>query len=108
MVRQRAGAALVSDANYAAVYKAPKVYDLPFIDDSDEQGKVRTALYWERGFELAFEGQRKYDLIRWGVLKEALTLFGEKSYVNRTTNKAYPAYINFVSGKHELFPIPLG
>lgn len=106
-VRTRAGAATVSAANYSEVYKAPKVYDLSFIDDSDEQGKLRTALYWERGFELAFEGQRKYDLIRWGVLKEALTLFGEKSYVNSSTNKAYPAYINFVTGKHELFPIPL-
>lgn len=106
-VRQRAGAATVNTANYAEVYKSPKVYDLPFIDDSDEQGKVRTALYWERGFELAFEGQRKFDLIRWGVLKDALTLFGENSAVNSSTNKAYPAYINFVSGKHELFPIPL-
>lgn len=108
MVRQRAGAPTVSDSNYADIYKAPKVYDLPFIDDSSEQGKVRTALYWERGFELAFEGQRKFDLIRWGVLKDALTLFGEKSAVNTSRSKAYPAYINFVSGKHELFPIPLG
>lgn len=106
-VRQRAGATTVSLDNYATIYKAPKVYDLPFIDDSSEQGKIRTALYWERGFELAFEGQRKYDLIRWGVLKEALTLFGEKSAVNKSTSKAYPAYINFQTGKHELFPIPL-
>lgn len=106
-IRARAGAAVVTADNYAAVYKAPKVYDLPFISDGDEQGRVRTALYWERGFELAFEGQRKFDLIRWGVLKDALTLFGEKSKVNSGKTKPYPAYINFVSGKHELFPIPL-
>lgn len=106
-VRARAGAAVVTADNYAAVYKAPKVYDLPFISDGDEQGRVRTALYWERGFELAFEGQRKFDLIRWGVLKEALTLFGEKSKVNSGKTKPYPAYINFQTGKHELFPIPL-
>ena len=47
--------------------KAPKVYDLPFISDGDEAGKFRTALYWERAFETAYEGQRKFDLIRWGV-----------------------------------------
>lgn len=55
-------------ANYASLLKAPRVYNLPYIDDTDEKGKFRTALYWERGFELAFEGQRKYDLIRWNVL----------------------------------------
>lgn len=106
-VRQRAGATEINDANYADYYKAPKVYDLPFVSDADEQGKFRTALYWERGFELAFEGQRKYDLIRWGILKEALSLFGSNSQVNKNNRNAYPAYQNFISGKHELLPIPL-
>lgn len=82
-VRTRAGAPEITSANYAGLLKAPKVYDLPFIDDATEQGKIRTALYWERGFELAFEGQRKYDLIRWGILKEALDLFGSKSALNQ-------------------------
>lgn len=107
-VRQRAGATPVTDGNYTSYYKAPKVYDLPFIDDSSEQGKVRTALYWERGFELGCEGQRKFDLIRWGVLKQALDLFGPKdTFHNTASSKGYPAYINFQTGKHELFPIPL-
>ena len=56
---------------------------------------------------MAFEGQRKYDLIRWGVLKDALVRFGTKCHFNKGTNKGYPAYINFVEGKHQLFPIPL-
>lgn len=134
-VRQRAGATPVSLANYAEIYKhrtgkdpvtnqpyVPNVYDLvvpanadvegvtqgkTIIDDSDEQGKIRTALFWERGFELAFEGQRKYDLIRWGIIKDVLTLFGMNSKFNSGKTKGYPAYINFVVGKHELFPIPL-
>lgn len=107
-VRQRAGATPYTSANYdqlMAVRK--KTHNLPFITDGDEQGRFRTALYWERGFELSFEGQRKYDLIRWGVLKDALTLFGEASSVNKKENKPYPAYQNFISGKHELLPIPL-
>ncbi len=109
-VRERSGATEITSTNYADFYKAPKVYDLPFISDGDEAGKVRTALYWERGFELAFEGQRKYDLVRWGVLYDAIKLFGENTnkQVNPKTNKdLYPAYKNFVKGKHELFPIPL-
>lgn len=110
-VRRRANATPVDASNYADFYKAPKVYDLDFINDGDEAGKVRTALYWERGFELAFEGQRKYDLIRWNCLGAALKLFGEN---NKDHNKgdnqskyAYPAYLNFKSGTHELFPIPV-
>lgn len=130
-VRERAGATPVNDANYASIYKGytdknkKGCYDLVvpadatngatpgkvIIDDSNEQGKVRTALYWERGFELCYEGQRKYDLIRWGCLYESLTLFGMKSTKLNPSDpaktKAYAAYINFTPGKNELYPIPL-
>lgn len=71
-VRARAHATGINSSNYASLMKAPKVYDLPFISDGDEAGKFRTALYWERAFETAYEGQRKFDLIRWGVLGDAL------------------------------------
>lgn len=71
-VRARAHATEINSSNYASLMKAPKVYDLPFISDGDEAGKFRTALYWERAFEIAYEGQRKFDLIRWGVLGDAL------------------------------------
>ena len=107
-VRDRAGATKITPENYSKLLKSPKVYNLDFINDSDESGRFRTALYWERGFELAFEGQRKYDLIRWGILKEALVLFGENTstQVNSATSVAYPAGKNFQKGKHELLPIP--
>lgn len=106
-VRTRAGATPITTSNYASLLKSPKVHDLSFMADGDEAGRFRTALYWERGFELAFEGQRKYDLIRWGILQEALVLFGEKT--STTVNGAtinYPAGRNFQKGKHELLPIP--
>lgn len=113
-IRERSHATLMDGSNYASIYKAPKVLDLPFIDDSDEKGKFRTALYWERGFELAFEGQRKYDLIRWNVLPKALELFGNNDKINNSYNASkdtwtynYPAFLNFTENKHELFPIPL-
>ena len=105
-VRERSGATPITDANYATLMKAPKVYDLSFIPDGDAAGKFRTALYWERGFELAFEGQRKWDLIRWGVIKDALKLFEDN--LPASCKGLYIAGTNFVKGKHELFPIPLG
>lgn len=48
----------------------------------------------ERPTELALEGGRWYDLIRWGITQEALTEH-KKPYVE-----------NFVKSKHQLFPIP--
>ena len=106
-VRSRAGATEITSSNYASLMKSPKVYDLPFIDDSDEAGKFRTALFWERGFELAFEGHRKFDLIRWGILKEALALPAEHNTRANQGEDAFIAGSTFQSGKHELFPIPL-
>lgn len=106
LVRARSGATEITlDGNYADLMKAPKVYDLPFISDSDAQGKIRTILYWERGFELAFEGQRKFDLIRWNVLGDALVLF--QNNMSTKLKGLYVAGDNFTKGKHELFPIPL-
>ena len=105
MVRTRAGASPITDANYGSLMKAPKVYDLPYVSDSDAAGKFRTALYWERGFELAFEGQRKYDLIRWGVLGDALKYFQDN--MDPSLAGKYIAGEKFIKGQHELFPIPL-
>lgn len=48
----------------------------------------------ERPCELALEGSRWYDLIRWGIVKQALADH-KKPYVE-----------NFVETKHTLFPIP--
>lgn len=106
-VRSRAGATPVTASNFSTLMKAPKVYDLPFIDDSDEQGRIRTALFWERGFELAFEGHRKYDLIRWGILKEALALPEDNNTAANQGEDGFIAKHTFQTGKHELFPIPL-
>lgn len=107
-VRKRAGATEITTANYTKLLKATKVYNLDFIPDGDEAGKLRTALYWERGFELSFEGQRKYDLVRWGILKEALVLFANR--INTQVNGKSILYLageKFQKGKHELFPIPI-
>lgn len=125
-VRVRAGATPISTANYSSLLKAPKLYDLPFIPDGDDAGKFRTALYWERAFELCYEGQRKYDLLRWGILEASLKAAqnymeswtpGPDEYITDAARKDWNAvkwaksnYVaghNFTTGKHELYPIPL-
>jgi len=65
----------------------------------------------ERARELAFEGLRKWDLIRWGIFVEAMHDAGtdvpsENKYRNLTiTNYAAGNYAS-VSAKHVYLPIP--
>lgn len=102
-VRERSGAtATYSLQQYRQVL--PNLYELPFFSNGGKDD-FRIALYWERGFELAFEGQRKYDLLRWGVLEKALKLFQRK--LHPKLKGKYVAGEKFITGKHELFPIPL-
>ena len=98
-VRERAGATPITTANYQRFVgrNLAKIPVNEYLDDSSEQGKIRMALYFERGLELAFEGQRKYDLIRWGILDKAIKMFGERSSLNSGSTKPYRAY-------EELYP----
>lgn len=48
----------------------------------------------ERPCELALEGVRWYDLIRWGIVEKALK------------DHEKPLVKNYVDSKHKLFPIP--
>ncbi len=74
----------------AALVELEKITDRAGIAAHTETG---TALFdqivIERAKELCFEGSRYWDLVRWGMAAEQMSDIG------------------FVSGKHELFPIPL-
>lgn len=66
----------------------------------------------ERGRELCFEGNRRLDLIRWNLIKDAVATTYQNflNYYNGQeglgSNYSYAAGARFVSGKHELYPIP--
>ena len=110
-VRKRAGAREITTENYTELMKE-KVYKLNFISDADDAGKFRTALYWERGFELAFEGQRKYDLIRWGIYYDAahnkLTeATNDKRWTTSGYYKAAKEYAANTEERHQFLPIPM-
>ncbi|MBN2522352.1 MAG: RagB/SusD family nutrient uptake outer membrane protein [Bacteroidales bacterium] len=53
----------------------------------------------ERRIELAMEGHRFFDLVRWGLADD---------FISNTELAVYPGFIvDFEVGKHEFFPIPL-
>ena len=89
------------------------------------QEELREAIRDERGWEMCFEGQARYDDLRWGTLMDnvkALELYSNntkatgadknmKFYVDGrnkggkpTGNPSKPA--NNIQDKHWLFPIP--
>ena len=69
--------------------------------------EFRQVLKDERGRELCFEMLRHFDLIRWGIIGDALDLPAVHETKANQGEHAYVACDNFQSGKHELFPIPL-
>jgi hypothetical protein len=60
------------------------------------------AIYFERKLELAMEGHRFFDLVRWGIAAETLNKF----FAYESTVTTDIAGGTFVAGKHDYFPIP--
>ncbi len=100
-VRRRAASGQVvttlDGANPAANYVVSE-YTTPWTDVET----ARKALRMERRLELAHEGHRFFDLVRWGVADEVMN-----EYIAVEQNKrSYLAGAMFQEGKHEYFPIP--
>ncbi|MFD2573101.1 RagB/SusD family nutrient uptake outer membrane protein [Spirosoma soli] len=67
------------------------------------QDAARATVRFERKLELSGEGQRFFDLVRWGVAAPTLNAF--LAYEKAKLPVAY-AEANFVAGKNEYLPIP--
>ena len=62
---------------------------------------LQEAIRHERRMELAMEGHRWFDLVRWGDTKEHM-----EAYQATESAEAKAQMGKFVAGKHEIFPIP--
>jgi hypothetical protein len=63
---------------------------------------ARTAVRYERRLELAMEGHRFFDLVRWG---EAPAVLNEYIQVERN-RRAHLLAADQVAARHQAFPIP--
>ena len=66
------------------------------------QEYARKALRTEMRLEKALEGERYFDLVRWGIAKEVMTKYFEQEKDNRV----YYQNAQFNDGE-EYFPIPV-
>jgi hypothetical protein len=82
---------------YAAIDSVRSRANMPLITPGLSQDAFRTAVRNERVLELSVEGDRAFDLLRWGIMADVFT--------------AHPEYRSnsgglFIKGKHEYLPIP--
>ncbi|MBS1749003.1 MAG: RagB/SusD family nutrient uptake outer membrane protein [Bacteroidetes bacterium] len=66
------------------------------------QAYARKALQWERRLEFATEGERFFDLVRWGIAEKTLNDYIEIEKVRRP----FLATAHFTAGRDEYLPIP--
>jgi hypothetical protein len=60
------------------------------------------AIYFERKLELAMEGNRFFDLVRWGIAEETLNAYFD--YQGKITTDVRGGH--FIAGKNDYYPIP--
>ncbi|MGN6181527.1 MAG: RagB/SusD family nutrient uptake outer membrane protein [Mucilaginibacter sp.] len=66
------------------------------------QDYARKAVRFESRLELCLEGQRFYDLVRWGVADQVINNF----YQTESTKHTFLSGATFIKGKHEYLPVP--
>ena len=90
-----------SATDYAANYKISTYVD--GLNCTWNQAFARKALRFERKLELAMEGERFFDLVRWGAADQVLNTeyFAKEKTIHQFLQNAH-----FVKGRDEYFPIP--
>jgi hypothetical protein len=82
-----------------------KYYIQPYIAGENiiwNQENARKALRFERRLEMALEGERFFDLMRWGVTAEVMNAFFD---AERSSRSIYQG-ARFTKGRDEFLPIP--
>lgn len=72
---------------------------------TDTPADLRLAIRHERRVELAMEGQRWFDLVRWDIAYDVMDK-DNGSYGRNESAEARAEMASFIKGKNELFPIP--
>ena len=104
MLRERAANSVemlqLPDGTYPTNYGVEPYVDGVNIDWTPEA--AWEALIWENRLEMAMEGRRFYDLVRWGIAAEVLNAHFEKE----SERHPWLGVAYFTAGRDEFLPIP--
>jgi hypothetical protein len=113
----------IDESVYDAINQVRTRAGMPNVDEAkyNNQEKLRELVRRERRVEFAYEGMRRWDIIRWGIAKDVLnqpllrvegelltTKNAEGDFDVKITNTALEENRTFTVGKNELLPIPQG
>lgn len=109
MVRERAATSkpvewedIPADTRPSGATGAVANYKVGLYTSFANKEEATQALRTERRLEMAMEGERFFDLVRWGIADEVINTYidHEKTFRSHLTNA------HFTKGKNEYFPIP--
>jgi len=82
----------------------PPTYEIAEYETLGSQDQARRIVRHERMLELALEGHRFFDLVRWGIAEQTINSFMD--FEEAFTPSSYIRDGRFSGGKNEYFPIP--
>lgn len=101
-VRERAKNSCQVTIDYSTGLPSANYFADTYNDPWTDQDMARKAVRFERRIELALEGHRFFDLVRWGIAGEYLN-----NYLNtESTRIEHLKGVTFTANKNEYFPIP--
>ncbi len=105
MVRQRAANSTArikqADGSFTSNYKVATYQ--PGVNCTWTQDYARQALRTERRLEFALEGNRFFDLVRWGIADTYINSY----FASESSKRSYLKNAHFTKGRDEYLPIPL-
>jgi hypothetical protein len=91
-------------ATYTNQTTAADTYKIGLYASFPDKAYAVKAIRFERRLELAMEGQRFFDLVRWGIAAATINAYIAREKVLRPLKTT----ANFTAGKNEYMPIPQG